>query len=68
MELTAKMQAELEELRDAAWQILDDFDKDGLCVCLHAKAMLRIAYEPFRDADEEMAFSLEEAKAIDARN
>jgi len=65
---TAEMQVELERLRDAVSQILSDFDKTGQSVCLLAKAQLRIAFEPFREADDDPAFTLAEAKEIDSHH
>jgi hypothetical protein len=38
---------EVLDLADAMWQLLDDMGKNGLSVCLAAKAQARIAYEPF---------------------
>lgn len=54
------------ELAEAVWQILDDFGRDGLSVCGAAKARLRIAYEPFREDDDALEFTLEEAVAIES--
>lgn len=42
---------QIEELRDAMWQLLDDMGPRGLSVCLAAKAQARIAFEPFMDPD-----------------
>jgi hypothetical protein len=42
-----------QRLSDAMWQLLDDMGEIGLCMCGHAKAQVRIAYEPFRLAETE---------------
>ncbi len=61
---------EVDDLADAMWQILDDMGRDGKSVCLAAKALARVAYEPFADFtdwDQEMLdtwMPLEEAKRI----
>lgn len=60
---------EVLDLADAMWQLLDDMGKNGLSVCLAAKAEARIAYEPFvTDAERELCndlMSLEEALEVD---
>lgn len=43
--------ADVRALADAMWQVLDDMGRDGLGVCLAAKAQARVAYEPFLQAD-----------------
>lgn len=54
-------------LADAMGQILDDMGKTGQSVCLAAKIQARIAFEPFRTADnysgDDVCMSLEEARA-----
>jgi DNA transposition AAA+ family ATPase len=44
---------EVQSLADAMWQLLDDMGEKGQSACLAAKAEARIAYEPFRDKNEE---------------
>jgi hypothetical protein len=64
---TKHTNAEVEELADAMWQLLDDMKKGGLSVCLCAKAQARVAYEPFRDKSEpeyDDWMSLEQANQI----
>ncbi len=52
-------------LADAMDQLLDDMGSTGKCVCLHAKAQARIAFEPFRNYDDHTdEFTLEEARQI----
>ena len=53
-------------LKEAVWQVLDDMGATGQSCCGYAKAKLRIAFEPFRDADENFDdwLSYEEAKHI----
>lgn len=48
---------QIAELADAMWQLLDDMGKDGLSVCLAAKAQARIAYEPFITDIEREAYA-----------
>ncbi len=61
--------AEVSELVDAVWQLLDDMGKDGRSVCLAAKALARLAFEPFRDGPElDSWMSLEEAEKIIAES
>jgi hypothetical protein len=62
--MTAKAQAYVRELAAAMGQLLDDMGKDGQSVCLHAKAKARLAYEPFREPDNEMDMTLDDAKQI----
>jgi hypothetical protein len=59
------------DLANAMWQLLDDMGRDGLSVCGAAKAQARIAYEPFRQPEDDPIGefpndyqSLEEAQAI----
>jgi hypothetical protein len=63
---------EVLELADAMWQLLDDMGKDGLSVCLAAKAQARIAYEPFVTPFERVAYEdmmpLEEALEIERQS
>ena len=57
----------VEALADAMWQLLDDMGKSPNRPCLAALAQARIAYEPFRDKDDEDWpdwLSLAEAKKI----
>lgn len=56
--------AEIQALADAMWQLLDDMGRDGQSACKAAKAYARVAYEPFREPDAEMDYSLEDAQAI----
>lgn len=44
-------QEQVQALADAMWQLLDDMGEKGQSVCGHAKAMARVAYEPFRLAE-----------------
>lgn len=39
---------QVEALSDAMWQLLDDMGVSGQSVCESAKALARVAYEPFR--------------------
>lgn len=56
---------QIASLVSAMEQLLDDMGKDGQSVCLAAKAMARIAFEPFCDSDAaEYYMPLEEAKRI----
>lgn len=55
---------EIDELVDAMGQLLDDMGADGTGVCLYAKAKARIAFEPFRELDDEMEMSLTDAQTI----
>lgn len=54
-------------LFEAAEQCLDDMGDSGHCVCDHAKAMLRVALEPFlltySDPDCPLDYSLKQATA-----
>lgn len=53
---------QVDALVDAVEQLLDDMGKGGVCVCLHAKAKARIAFEPFCDPEAaEYFMTLEEA-------
>lgn len=52
-------------LRDAMWQLLDDFGLcGGSCACMAAVAQARIAYEPFNDHEVEPPMTMEQARAI----
>jgi hypothetical protein len=55
-------------LADAMWQLLDDMGKNGLSVCLAAKAEARRAYEPFITLEDseicEDLMSMAEAEEI----
>lgn len=52
-------------LAEAMDQLLDDMGRDGVSVCLHAKAKARIAFEPFIDPEAvEFYMPLDEAKRI----
>lgn len=58
-------QEDIDALVEAMAQLLDDMGADGNCVCLHAKARARIAYEPFCDhGDWEPEMSFTEASVI----
>lgn len=46
-------QEQVQALADAMWQLLDDMGESGQSVCGHAKAMARVAYEPFRLSETE---------------
>lgn len=59
-----RTEAEVDALRDAMWQILDDMGRDGLCVCLEAKAMARIAFEPFQDPGAPTPMPLDDARHV----
>lgn len=53
------------ELAEAVEQVLDDMGTSGQCVCLLAKAKLRIAYEPFRVFEVDgILMALDEAEKI----
>ena len=43
----------IEDLANAVWHVLDDMGKEGQSCCLASKAMLRVAYEPFLQAEIE---------------
>jgi hypothetical protein len=43
---------EIQALAAAMSQLLDDMGKEGVSVCIAAKAQARIAYEPFAESDE----------------
>lgn len=62
--MTKQEEIAIHDLVEAVWQVLDDMGKDGNSCCTYAKAQLRIAYEPFRDASWEDWMSLARAKAI----
>ncbi|MBI1689297.1 hypothetical protein [Methylorubrum sp. DB1722] len=59
---------QVEALADAMWQLLDDMGERGQCVCEGAKAMARVAFEPFKlDSTGEEAplgYTLEAAQAV----
>ena len=59
---------QVQALADAMWQLLDDMDINGQCVCLFAKAQARVAYEPFRftddNGDDGLDMPLSKAEAI----
>lgn len=58
---------QIQDLADAMWQLLDDMDVDGQCVCLAAKAQARIAFEPWNtEKDAEPPMLLETAQKIRA--
>jgi hypothetical protein len=52
------------KVKDALWQLLDDMGRDGVHVCLAAKAQARIAFEPFRNDDSPLDWPLAEAEKI----
>lgn len=54
-------------LVEAMDQLLDDMGKDGTCVSPLSKAQARIAFEPFRDPDNNFYMSLDRAKRIVAQ-
>ena len=57
--------AAVHALAEAVWQVLDDMGAGKRTSCSpYAKAALRVAYEPFRVAEDAMDRTLEEAKAI----
>jgi hypothetical protein len=57
--------AQIHELADAMWQLLDDMGEDRQSVCLAAKAQARVAYEPFMEAgDDSDWMTLEQAEQI----
>lgn len=65
-ELEAAVLAEKEacaKLMDAIWQCLDDMGADGCSVSTCAKALLRVAFEPYR-GDEPVDYPLEHAQAL----
>lgn len=51
-------------LRDAMWQLLDDFGATGCSACMAAVAQARIAYEPFNDHECEPPMTMEQARVI----
>lgn len=55
---------QIDALVEAMWQLLDDMGPDGQCVCLQAKAMARVAFEPFRDLDAPSPMPLDEARRV----
>ena len=55
---------EVESLVAAMWQLLEDMGKEGQCVCLEAKARARIAFEPFREDDDDIPMTLEDAERV----
>lgn len=59
-------QAEIESLIGAVWQILDDMREHGTGCCLAAKAALRVAFEPFKQCNDDVRdfMSLAEAHRI----
>jgi hypothetical protein len=44
---------QIKELSDSMSQLLDDMGREGQSVSLYAKAKARIAFEPFRDLDDD---------------
>lgn len=59
--------ASIQDLVNAAWQVLDDMGTKGRSICEATKAQLRVAFEPFKikDGDElELDMPFDEAKAI----
>jgi hypothetical protein len=42
---------EVGRLAEAMWQVLDDMGAEGRSVCLGTKALARVAFEPFLQAD-----------------
>lgn len=58
-------QEQVDKLAEAMCQLLDDMGKNGLSVCVLAKAHARIAYEPFCDPEDiEFIMPLQAAKNI----
>lgn len=62
---------ETQALADAVFYALDDMGRDGKSCCGYTKAMLRVAYEPFRQAEiaegvehDEMDMPLDVARKI----
>lgn len=56
---------QISTLADAMAQLLDDMGKSGTCVAPIAKALARVAYEPFCDhPDWEPDMTLEQARSI----
>jgi hypothetical protein len=59
---------QVEALASAMWQLLDDMGADGQSVCLAAKAIARVAFEPFWQGDDAaecpLDMSLAEAQRI----
>jgi len=51
-------------LLEAVWQVLDDMGATGHSCCPAAKAQLRVAFEPFRDAELEVDYPLGVAVAL----
>ncbi len=50
-------------LADAMAQLLDDMGLKEQCVCLHAKAMARVAFEPFVTSETAVDYMLSMADA-----
>lgn len=42
---------EVGRLAEAMWQVLDNVGAEGRSVCLATKALARVAFEPFLQAD-----------------
>jgi hypothetical protein len=57
---------QIQALVEAAWQCLDDMGRDGTDVCLGAKALLRVAIEPFNDPASPMGLDYPLDYAFDA--
>jgi hypothetical protein len=58
------MTENVEALKDAMWQLLDDMGAEGQSVCLAAKAQARIAFEPFQDPNAPTPMDLDYAKSV----
>lgn len=56
---------QIESLRSAMAQVLDDFGEDGKSVCGATKAEARVAFQPFLDDDfDPPAYSFEAAAKL----
>lgn len=64
IDLAGEPDPHLAALVEAVWQVLDDMDQSGTCCCLAAKAQLRVAFEPYRDPELDLAMPLATAADI----
>lgn len=62
--MTERTPEQIEALAEAMWQLLDDMGPEGRSVCLFAKAMARVAFEPFQDPDARTPMSLDDAVMV----
>lgn len=58
-------QQQIDDLVDAMEQLLDDMGQEGLSVSMHAKALARIAFQPFmQEYLHDIVMPLKEAERI----